>query len=78
MMAKAKVYTKTYCPYCSRAKQMLESAGIEYEEIQLKTPEEFDALKKRTGHMTVPQVFIDDKFIGGSDDLEKWLEKEKK
>lgn len=72
---KAKVYTKPGCPYCVRAKNMLEHAGIEYEEVLMKTPDEFDALKQKTGHMTVPQVFIDETFVGGSDDLEEWLEK---
>jgi glutaredoxin len=74
---KAKVYSKPICPYCDRAKQMLESAGIEYEEIMLTTSEEFEDIKKKTGHMTFPQVFIDDEFVGGSDDLEEWIEKKK-
>ncbi len=74
---KAKLYTKPGCPFCTRAKQNLESAKIEYEEIILQTSEEFDAIKQKTGQMTVPQVFIDDEFIGGNDDLEVWLEKNK-
>ncbi|MFH1063595.1 MAG: glutaredoxin domain-containing protein [Candidatus Woesearchaeota archaeon] len=75
-MAKAKIYTKDYCPYCRKAERLLSDAGIEYEEIDITNdPEAYATLKKQTGHMTVPQVFIDDEFIGGCDDLGKWLEK---
>jgi glutaredoxin len=75
---KAKLYTTKVCPYCWKAKRLLEENNIKYEEIVLDSREELDKLKKKTGHMTVPQISIDGKFIGGSDDLEKWLEKKPK
>ena len=69
-MAKVIIYTKDYCPYCDRAKDLFRRKGITYEEIQLDDkPEEFTALKNRTGMMTVPQIFIDDQLIGGYREL---------
>jgi len=52
----------------------LENAGLKYEEHVLTSSEEFDELKARSGHMTVPQIFVGDVFIGGSDDLDRRLE----
>ena len=68
-MAKVIVYTKTFCPYCVRAKSLLDNKGAEYEEILLETREEFADLKNKTGMMTVPQIFIDDQLIGGFTEL---------
>lgn len=68
--AKVVVYTKDYCPYCVRAKQLLQSKNVAFEEVHLENkPDEFEALKKRSGLMTVPQIFINDKLIGGFTDL---------
>ncbi|MFC1740950.1 glutaredoxin domain-containing protein [Nanoarchaeota archaeon] len=75
---KAKIYTKVGCPYCTRAKQMLADKDVEFEEIVLSDAAEFEKLKQETNHMTVPQVFIDGEFIGGSDDLEDWFNKKEK
>jgi glutaredoxin 3 len=70
MDAKVKLYTTNYCPYCVRAKRLLESKGISFEEINLEgQPEELSRLKERTGWRTVPQIFINDKLIGGYDEL---------
>jgi len=67
---KIEVYTKDYCPYCDRAKDLLKRKGASFEEIHLEDkPEEFDALKKRTGMMTVPQIFINDQLVGGFQEL---------
>ncbi|KQZ77053.1 glutaredoxin [Sphingopyxis sp. Root214] len=70
-MAKIEVFTKFFCPYCSRAKALLERKGVEYQEIDLTMDRAgFDAMVARAGGArTVPQIFIDGKHVGGSDDL---------
>lgn len=69
-MAKVLIYTKSYCPYCDRAKALLSQKGVQYEEVFLDDkPEEYETLKKRTGMMTVPQIFINDQLVGGYTDL---------
>ena len=71
MSATVLVYTTTVCPYCVRAKQLLQRKNIAYEEVDLnKVPSEVRAeLMTRTKHRTVPQIFINDQFIGGFDQL---------
>lgn len=65
-----KIYTTTHCPFCTRAKELLESNGIAYKAIDLSdNPEELLALKERTGMRTVPQIFIGDELIGGFQEL---------
>lgn len=69
-MAHVVIYTTTICPYCVRAKQLLAQKGVAYEEINLSQDHAARlALVQRTGMRTVPQIFINDEFIGGSDDL---------
>lgn len=70
-MAKIEIYSKTTCPYCIMAKRLLESKGQSFEEINLnQSPERTDEMIERSGgKMTVPEIFIDDKLIGGYDDL---------
>jgi len=70
-MAKIEVYTKAFCPYCTRAKMLLGSKGAEFSEIDVTMDRSgFEAMVDRAhGRRTVPQVFIDGKHIGGSDDL---------
>ena len=70
-MAKIEVFTKFFCPYCTRAKALLDRKGVEYQEIDLTTDRAgFDAMVARTGGArTVPQIFIDGQHVGGSDDL---------
>jgi glutaredoxin 3 len=70
-MATIEVYTKFLCPYCSRAKALLERKGADYREIDVTMDRAgFDAMVERAhGRRTVPQVFIDGRHIGGSDDL---------
>ena len=79
MTAEVKVYSTTFCPYCVRAKQLLERKGVAYTEINLdkEEPEVRLELTKKTNHRTVPQIFINDQFIGGFDQLYA-LEKEGK
>ncbi len=74
-MPNIKIYSKDYCPYCDKAKNTFKAEGWEYEEIDVTNrPELYMELKEKTGHMTVPQIFVDDEFIGGSDDLEKQID----
>ncbi|MCP4092539.1 MAG: glutaredoxin 3 [Planctomycetes bacterium] len=70
-MAKIEIYSKTTCPYCVMAKRLFESKGQAFEEINLNlNPERTDEMVERAGgRMTVPEIFIDDKLIGGYDDL---------
>jgi len=62
------------CPYGVRAKQLLEDAGMAFDDRILHTREEVDAFQEEHGVDTTPQVFIDGERIGGSDDLERYLE----
>ncbi len=70
-MAKVEIYTKFLCPYCSRAKSLLQSKGVEFTEydISMGGPKREEMLSRANGRTTVPQIFIDDRHIGGSDDL---------
>lgn len=69
-MAKIKIYSWDYCPYCVRAKRLLEELDIAYEEINLDgKDEELQALQAKTKYRTVPQIFIGEEFIGGFQEL---------
>ena len=70
-MAKVEIYTKFLCPYCTRAKSLLKSKGVAFEEydISMGGRKRAEMLARANGRTTVPQVFIDDRHIGGSDDL---------
>ena len=64
------IYTKEHCPYCIRAKALLDELNAEYTETIIdKASPEFTELSAKTGMSTVPQIFIDDECIGGCDDL---------
>lgn len=65
------IYTSQFCGYCSRAKMLLESKGVNYKEVAVdKEPGQRKTMVQRAGGMTsVPQIFIDDEHIGGCDDL---------
>jgi glutaredoxin 3 len=70
MIANVKVYTTQVCPYCIRAKALLKKRDVPYEEIDVSKDEDKRAwLVSATGMRTVPQIFIDEKPIGGSDEL---------
>ena len=79
MTAEVKVYSTAFCPYCVRAKQLLERKGVAYTEVNLdkEEPEVRLELMKKTNQRTVPQIFINEQFIGGFDQLYA-LEKEGK
>ncbi|MBP2158011.1 MULTISPECIES: glutaredoxin 3 [Asticcacaulis] len=69
-MAKIEIYTKPYCPYCERAKALLEQKGAEYKEIVASSDPDLRAeMNERSGRFTYPQIFIDDLHVGGCDDL---------
>lgn len=70
-MAKVEIYTKAFCPYCSRAMRLLSGKGVEPVEydITFGGPQRHEMIQRAQGRTTVPQVFIDGRHIGGSDDL---------
>jgi glutaredoxin 3 len=70
-MARVEIYTKIFCPYCTRAKKLLDSKGAAYEEhdISLGGPKRQEMIQRANGRTTVPQIFIDGRHVGGSDDL---------
>jgi glutaredoxin 3 len=70
-MAEIEIYTTMLCPYCHRAKSLLDSKGVRYKEIDVSyDPDGRKAMTERAGgRTTVPQIFIDGRPIGGSDEL---------
>ena len=70
-MPHIKMYTTGYCPYCVRAKALLQSKGVEaIEEIRIDTdPAQREDMMRITGRRTVPQIFIGSTHVGGCDDL---------
>jgi glutaredoxin-like protein len=67
------IITKPGCPFCAKAREMLETNDLEYEEIVLGRDASLRSLRAMTGAETVPQVFVEGEHIGGSDVLEEWL-----
>jgi|SRR5947207_6185351 len=69
-MKRVKIYTTPICPYCIRAKRLLEKKGVQYEEIDVSGDDQARIdLARRTGMRTVPQIFVGDHHVGGSDEL---------
>ena len=70
-MAKVEIYTKAFCPYCSRAMRLLAAKGAEVEEIDITMggPRRAEMLARADGRTTVPQIFVGGRHVGGSDDL---------
>ena len=70
-MAHVEIYTKAFCPYCSRAMKLLAGKGISPDEydITMGGPKRAEMLERANGGSTVPQIFIDGEHVGGSDDL---------
>ena len=70
-MHSIEIYTTPTCPYCSRAKALLKEKGVDYTETDVSADSALrDAMTQRAdGRRTVPQIFIDDRHIGGCDDL---------
>ena len=70
-MAEVTIYATMFCPYCSRAKRLLDSKGVKYREIDVDTTAgaRAEMMEKAGGRRTVPQIFINEQHVGGSDDL---------
>jgi glutaredoxin 3 len=64
------MYTTQWCPYCQRARALLRSKGVSFDEIDIDgDPARRGEMITRSGRHTVPQIFIGDHHVGGSDDL---------
>jgi glutaredoxin 3 len=69
-MKQVKIYTTPYCPFCVRAKRLLDKKRVPYEEINVAGDDAArERLTAQTGMRTVPQIFIGDECVGGSDEL---------
>ena len=69
-MPKIEMYTTAMCPFCVRAKRLLDKKGVEYTEIRVdQHPDRWGEMEQRSGRNTVPQIFIGDTHVGGFDDL---------
>lgn len=70
-MARVEVYVKTTCPYCIRAARLLEAKRAQYEVYVVDSggPKKEEMVQRAGGRTTVPQIFINDRHVGGCDDL---------
>lgn len=70
-MPRIEIYTKMFCPYCSRAERLLTEKGAAYEEydITFDGAKRSEMIERANGRSTVPQIFIGGQHVGGSDDL---------
>ena len=70
-MAIVEIYSSIWCPFCYRAKRLLEQKGVDYKEIEVSDDPTLksEMLSRSDGRYTVPQIFIDGAGIGGSDEL---------
>ncbi len=70
-MARVEMYTQWGCPYCARAKALLEGKGVSFTEydITMDSKKRAEMVERAPGARTVPQIFIDDAAFGGSDDV---------
>jgi glutaredoxin 3 len=70
-VAKVEVYSTSYCPYCLRAKALLRSKGVAFEEIDVTNDPALRAkmVQRAGGRATVPEIFINGEIIGGCDEL---------
>ncbi len=70
-MPNVEIYSSNTCPYCVRAKQLLDSKGVDYVEYNISNDMEARAkmMERTNGARSVPQIFINDKHYGGCDDL---------
>jgi glutaredoxin 3 len=70
-MAKVQVYSKKNCPFCVRAKALLDRKGVAYEEIDAEGNDELRTwLAEASGQKTVPQIFVDGRPLGGFSDID--------
>jgi glutaredoxin 3 len=71
-MKKVVIYTKDGCPYCADAKELFNKKGVKFEEIPVDNdPEKLAEMVKLSNRRSLPQIFINNKSIGGFDDLSK-------
>ena len=70
-MPEIEIYTQPWCPYCSRAISLLSGKGVAFHEIDAPhgSAERAEAVRRSGGRTTMPQIFINDRHIGGCDDL---------
>lgn len=70
-MADVEIYTTPLCPYCHRAKNLLKQKGVDYTErdVMMDSKKRAEMRERAGGRNSVPQIFIDGRHIGGSDDL---------
>jgi GrxC family glutaredoxin len=69
-VARVEIYTSPSCPFCVRAKRLLDARGIAFDEVDVAVDETLRAqVIERTGQRTVPQIFIDGRSIGGFEEL---------
>jgi glutaredoxin 3 len=69
-MKRIEIYTKSYCPFCQRAKELLRIKGVGFLEHDVTTdPLREREMRERSGRTTVPEIFVDDVLLGGCDDL---------
>jgi glutaredoxin 3 len=70
-MARVEIYSTLFCPYCARAKSLLEKKGVDYVNIDVMedTSKRAEMVARSGGRQTVPQIFIDGEHIGGSEEL---------
>ena len=73
-MNKVTIYSKSYCPYCKAAKATLDQMGIKYHDIDVTHDAALaQEMQQRSQRRTVPQIFINNRHLGGNDDLQKSL-----
>lgn len=70
-MVKVEMYTTMFCPYCSRARALLQRKGVEFDDIDITEGpgRRAEMLRRAGGRTSVPQIFINGEHIGGSDEL---------
>lgn len=77
-MSRITIYTTPFCGYCARAKKLLTQKGVAFDEIDvMMDPDKRAEMEQRSGRHTVPQIFVNDKHIGDSDEIHA-LEREGK
>ncbi len=71
MAGRIVIYTTQYCPYCTQAKRLLRQKGVQFEEIDVSNDPELrrQMVHKAGGRMTVPQIFVNDSWIGDCDEI---------
>jgi len=70
-VAKVEIYTTSYCPFCTRAKSLLRSKGVAFDEIDVTSDDELrnKMIELSGGRRTVPEIFINGRIVGGFDEL---------